>query len=382
MKLIILDTSVVAFGIGAKIGELYPFLSPRKDVIHVYNRAYSLAIDALDQHISNDELTRLATVLVVAINERFQDPPINQGGKGSRKAYKEALTQYLDTEVPARLNDIIGQPIPGNLPVKCQQALNNIEIYAQLAAMWVNQLGWVPALQNHDCAVVWAVDSKPYWRATIDPTYKGCRNAKIPQYYAAFKGLSQTNGVSIELPGQEADDIAAAIVRLWLTQSSGQFDQIFLSTVDSDWHGLVQSPDIFWLNLKNYPPRVRDRETIFNWLCSKWKQQSKRKQQLWDLPDYTTFNPAQIWDWKVATGDASDNLEENSARLMIDLMHPPKYFDPLQDQKSVNTIYTSINEAKKAVNGRPTITELEMAMLELGVTVPIETLAISTNLIS
>ncbi|MEM9263918.1 MAG: hypothetical protein AAGA46_00160 [Cyanobacteria bacterium P01_F01_bin.13] len=379
MKLVILDTSVVAFGIGAKIGELYPFLSPRKDTIRVYNYAYKLAVDSLKE-LTSDEMIRLATVLVDSINQRFNDVPVKSEGE-KRADYKARLTEYIQTETPKRLNDIIGQSIPKTLSTKYQQALDAIELYAHIAADWVNQLGWAPMLQQQDCAVVWAVDSKPYWRTSIDPNYKGCRNAKIPQYYAAFKGIGQADGVSAEIPGQEADDVAAAIVRLWLRESSGQFDQIFLGTIDSDWHGLVQSPNIFWLNLKNYPPRIRSKEIIFNWLCSKHKQQSKRKQNLWPLPDYNSFNPAHIWDWKVAVGDSADNLGEDSARLMIDLLHPPKHFDPLQNPDSINTLYSAINKAKKGTKSSVPATELELAMLELGVTAPIDTLAIPANLI-
>ena len=381
MKLVIIDESVAIFAIANRIGEIYPIVSTRKDTVKVYNYAHKLLSDSLPAGTHNRTMAELTAKLAHLINERFNDVPTKDAGE-KRKEFAVRFSAWLDATVPCRLDDFLCSPKLGPQDSELVAALNKIEIYAELAGMWINQLGWAPALGQADCAVVWACDSKPYWRSLIDPEYKAGRSAKTAKFYAAANGMDRAEGINrINIPGQEADDIAAGIVRAWIENSTGQFDQLFLATIDSDWHGLVQHPDIFWISLQTFPPRIRDKETIYNWLISKWNQQSKWKQKLWALPNYNDFHPAQIWDWKVATGDSSDNLGEGTAKHMINLMHPPKSFDVLADSGNVNTIYRAINNAKKKDGVTDSTQAIKLSMLNFGAMPPIETLAVPTNLL-
>ncbi len=249
----------------------------------------------------------------------------------------------------------------------------NAKVYAYMAAEWVNSLGWIPALQSTG-KCVWAIDSKPYWRNQLFPDYKAGRKPKPASFHTAMEGILSSSASLIDIKSQEADDVAAAIVRLWLDSSSGLIDQIYLATVDSDWHGLVQNPDIFWLNTRNHPPRVRSREEIFNWLCSKWNQQSKKRQKWWALPSYQSFRCDDVWRWKIAVGDKADNLSDGSAKYLIDLLRPPKQFDILESKESVNTIYRGVNLASK-----PDLSlahECKQGMLSLGALPPIEMISL------
>ncbi|MEO0373392.1 MAG: hypothetical protein AAF329_01965 [Cyanobacteria bacterium P01_A01_bin.17] len=258
-------------------------------------------------------------------------------------------------------------------------------LYVEYAIAHANNLGWVPYFQQADdeCLVVWVDDSKPYWRTTAYPDYKGKRSRK-PHYDKIFNLVCYHFNECdvpmsvIRFPTYEADDIAAAIVRLWLESERKWLTQIHLCTVDSDWHGLVVDPAIYWLGTRDFVPRVRTRPEIYNWLMSQWNKQSKRKQRLWALPGYHDFQPDQIWNWKAAAGDRSDNLPEGTPHHMINLMKPPRTNDLTVDTNTRNRIFRAI-----AIATQPNIQQGEQALQAihfLGLTTPITTLAFPRQL--
>ena len=258
-------------------------------------------------------------------------------------------------------------------------------LFVQSAISHINNLGWIPYFQQvaHECLVVWVDDSKPYWRASAYPKYKGNRSLK--PHYKTLYGLTcyhfneSAAPISvIRFPAYEADDIAAAIVRLWLESSRQMLTQIHLCTVDSDWHGLIADPAIFWLGTRDFVPRVRTRAEVYNWLTSQWNKQSKRKKGLWTLPGYQDFHPDHIWDWKSAVGDKADNLPEGAPRHMIDLMHPPRTNDLAINDSARNKIFKGVSIATQ-----PNIAKSEQALQALhylGFTAPITTLTFPRQL--
>lgn len=251
-------------------------------------------------------------------------------------------------------------------------------VYAEAAIQFVNKLGWLPALQNQPCKVVWVEDAKPYWRYKLYPQYKSHRKAKPLGFSVAAQVFKKAPVARLKFAGYEADDIAAAIVRLWLKSTNQIVNQIFLATVDSDWCGLVLHPEIYWLNTRGFEPRLRSRTQIYNWLCGKWAKQSKKKQAMWQLPSFPGFSCSDIWNWKIATGDAADNLGIDSAPHFINLIRPPRIYDLCDQPNSVSAIHQCINRAE--VINKAGVRDAQNAIFALGLTLPIDTLLIPANI--
>lgn len=212
-----------------------------------------------------------------------------------------------------------------NILHKAQEAFGEVPegflAYAEAALEYVDSLAWFPGLAKRNAIALWAVDSKPYWRSHYYPGYKGVRLPK-PSIFGEL--ISTFNGLGLrclEVPGYEADDVAAAVVQLWRNHTI-EASQIFLATVDSDWQGLACQPDIFWVDVGGHTPRVRQTAEIYQWTLSKWKKQSAYLRSLWTPPCATQFKPQDIWSWKIATGDTSDALPPYSPRYLIDLFNP------------------------------------------------------------
>ena len=225
--------------------------------------------------------------------------------------------------------------------------------YSQLCIQWFSNLGWLRCLAEscNDVRVLWAVDSKPYWRSKIEPNYKMNRKPKPPETvefvrYFCQHAASRPSGVAVY--GFEADDIAAAVVRMWRSkQASGQstpLDHIYLCTVDSDWLGLV-GDGVTWLNPAAHVPRVREEPESYNWLLSQWKRQSKKRQKWWAVPNWQDYKPGHIWQWKSVVGDRADGLKAGSDIGLIDLLNP------LEDILKVDNAADGIRSA--VVNAEP-----------------------------
>jgi hypothetical protein len=200
------------------------------------------------------------------------------------------------------------------------------QVYAQSAITYTNALTWAPSLQSPDTRVVWAMDSKPYWRSRFQSDYKAGRSAKPSCYGDLLKLVAQADISTIAFPGYEADDVAAAIVRMWDVSKKENIKSIYLATVDSDWLALIRH-GVTWVNTAQHTPRVRGKLETFTWLRSKWNAQPKKWQAVWPLPSQLQFRPTDVWEWKLMVGDKADNIPPGAPRYMVDLMNPPSEYD-------------------------------------------------------
>ena len=234
-------------------------------------------------------------------------------------------------------------------------ASDDADVYGRLAAHWISNAGWLPALANEQVKVVWAVDSKPYWRVDYEPEYKAHRKKykteaeeqeqkMIRGFVNNWTQLLIEECGAIAIPRYEADDIASAIIRLWHWNDTGRIDHVFISSVDTDWLAM-SSEKVTWLNCAYHMPRVRGLNESYEWLMSKWKKQSKKRQRWWEIPDYQNFSPTDIWQWKSVVGDKADGLKPGSDIRLIDLFNPHENWDLAKNKTHVASIFNSIVNA-------------------------------------
>lgn len=210
-----------------------------------------------------------------------------------------------------------------------EKAHYNGVIKAQMVYMM--SLDWMGSLKPSEARVVLVKDIKKgrkYWRTSYleqpqllpDGTktepihYKGGR--KFPdKSFTKLKRDSEKIAVSqnwdiIGVPDYEADDLAASIV--YLNNLSKTPRSIWTITVDSDWLGMV-SDNTKWFCLKGYEPRVRHNLAAVN----VWAMRRLNK---------SFAQPKDLWSYKAAYGDKSDNLPKNSPIEVIDLFNPPEQY--------------------------------------------------------
>lgn len=175
-------------------------------------------------------------------------------------------------------------------------------------------------LDNHFIAVLdTKVDGK-YWRDDLvkkdsGNKYKTGRKKKSLNWYSILERVltifKSLNIPMVGLPTYEADDVAALIVKC--AKDRGVAVDLF--TVDSDWMGLIDEPNnILWLNMANYPPKVRFYLKDIN----EWSNRRLKE---------TLEKPSDIWTVKAAQGDASDNLPSGTNIGLIDLLNPVEGYD-------------------------------------------------------
>lgn len=143
--------------------------------------------------------------------------------------------------------------------------------------------------------------------------YKAGR--KFPEYsFTKLKKLTleiirERNWTLLGQKGYEADDIAAAIVKV--NECLDSPSNTLLLTIDSDWMGLINH-HTSWFCSHGWFPRLRsDLNSVNTWA-------EKR------LGDHLgTFRD--IWDIKGQQGDKSDNIPASQGVLLpvIDLLNPP-----------------------------------------------------------
>ena len=248
--------------------------------------------------------------------------------------------------------------------------------YSYLALQWIDSLAFCPqwSAQRENFKVLWACDRKPYWRSDFEPEYKGHRGHPpfaLQYVQKAFDTLrNEAKLIAMSLIGQEADDVAASIIRL---RNQLPFDQYFLFTVDSDWQGLVADTRVTWCDTMGYEPRVRSREEIYSWLSSKHKNQSARGRLLWPLPEREEFAPQDIWDWKSAVGDDSDNLPAGTPLYLINLFKPPQEYDAVARHRE--SIIATVTRLEAHQISAPA--ELEQTLHYFGVGLPLSVLSLS-----
>jgi hypothetical protein len=121
--------------------------------------------------------------------------------------------------------------------------------------------------------------------------------------------LDDVNAQQLYKLGYEADDMAAALVAT--NTANGSPWSILLLTVDTDWLGLV-NPTVTWVCMSGFAPTVRDSLEV----CNSWVEPRLKT-------TVTTWR--EIWDIKGEKGDKCDNLPPSEGQLLpvIDLLDPP-----------------------------------------------------------
>lgn len=334
MKLIIIDTSVIIFQIVGQIEKTW-------------------------WATTSDRLLKICYLLVCAENAASHGAHLFQ----RFTAKLSAVVSEITTETQSW--DVAGWAAKSQL-------------YAESALNYVNSLGWLPTVAEHECKVIWVEDRKPYWRSSFHPEYKGNREDKPGLFACVYEMfLSLPNFARLAFPGFEADDIAAAIVRLWADSDKRVIDQVFLATVDSDWLGLIVDHNVFWCDTASHLPRLRQKQEAYVWLRGKWNKQAKKWKAVWELPHEVTFKPQDIWEWKLHVGDKIDNLAPGCPRYMIDLLSPPKIHDLAHAQTA--PIYQAIKGAT-VIKGEDS-QDYQMAIFSLGANLPIEPVFVPRNLL-
>lgn len=209
---------------------------------------------------------------------------------------------------------------------------------ANIVAM--TDLAWDPAKDSKPVAFVAVSDTKPYWRGVElrkpQPGFPKGIAYKFGRKKRSRQGLSYTKSLMTKLflelgipvlasPGQEADDMAAALVRL---KPKDVF--VRLVTVDNDWLGLIRTPGTDWVCMHGYAPRYRGT------LADIQKSKQGRESGIKDLADFYSL--------KQAIGDKGDTLPEHCPRWAVDLYNPlPQYDAAVLCQKDIQRVYASID---------------------------------------
>lgn len=195
-----------------------------------------------------------------------------------------------------------------------RQGSDSVEDHAKGMAEYYTKFPWIDGVTTQ----LWIHDSPPYWRSTLLPEYKANRGKKeedLMSYLSVFKRAVNSFGI----PGYEADDIVASIVKLYPRRKT------LLCTVDSDWLQLL-SENVHWVCLCGaWAPQYRrlNDGSFQQWMNKKFVKLSKKRIGHLDLN-----SPQSIVDWKVIYGDLSDNIPaREDSRVLIDLLNPPDAYD-------------------------------------------------------
>lgn len=165
-----------------------------------------------------------------------------------------------------------------------------------------------------------SVSGKGYWRHIeahkLDmPEYKGGRGEKS----ALFEVVQEEGYKYIDSSGStfryfskeffEADDIAGHLCRIKRNsakKSVAYKRQLFLSTLDGDWQGLVSDKDgIIWANTGPWLPRLRSEREVCDYYLRKEGMQ--------------ITSAKGCYDFKVEFGDMGDNLYPGTPLRFFDL---------------------------------------------------------------
>jgi hypothetical protein len=199
------------------------------------------------------------------------------------------------------------------------------------------------ALGSDQSAIVFVLDSKPYWRAgelkKVGIAYKKGRKSRTRKGLSYFKALLAreliTLGIPVlGLPGQEADDMASLFCR-----TKPKDLAIRLVTTDNDWCGLIDPVNsIDWYCLQGYNPRYR--ATLAHVQESRQGKESK----ITDLDDF--------YQIKARIGDKGDNLPPGCPIWAVDLLNPLPQFDPVLSSSGeiVLGVYENFDHLVRKIN--------------------------------
>lgn len=209
--------------------------------------------------------------------------------------------------------------VTSSIVVDTQEKLNLAAQYAELALKWTNALGFLPH-RPKSAVVIWVKDSKPYWRSQFNSQYKFGRSTP-PTFFYSLLNYATKQYDSLGFAQYEADDVAALIYKMWLYKKD-MYGGLNLITCDTDWMGFC-SEGVTWIDTNGFEPRVRRKPEVKAWIERK-QLRGTRLMKAFEIPKH--FEARHLWDFKVASGDKSDNLEPGSPAYMIDLLNPhPEY---------------------------------------------------------
>lgn len=202
---------------------------------------------------------------------------------------------------------------------------------------------------------VWLIDSKPYWKSMYEPEYKSHRRRPLIQNEnALYLNTIKSKASHLAFDQFEADDIAGAIARLPLDQ----YDRVFFLTVDSDWLGLLDKEGKrYCINPCGNSARVKNAWSAFQWYTSKYQKESekRKKESPYRFKRWSNFVPSEIFLYKTAFGDVSDNLPQGTCRGLIDLLNPVTDYDLLNYPEYANHILDIVqNTDSKPITGSQT----------------------------
>jgi hypothetical protein len=204
-----------------------------------------------------------------------------------------------------------------------------------------NSLFWLESLNAEDVDIIWVGDDKSekYWRINAvrewldgleenNPSlarwkssrsgYKGNRFHE-PYRTWCMKRMDKFSGC-LTIPGYEADDIAAGIVK-----DIGGARPVLLATIDSDWIQMVDE-SVTWVCMHGYTPQLRDIRGGKAWFSKKLGKESSKAQSKLSEAGISLLDPdlRDIVKWKSIMGDKSDNLPPGTPSIFIDLFNPVK----------------------------------------------------------
>jgi len=249
---------------------------------------------------------------------------------------REAANKTFDADAPENLGKLLN--------------------YTELCVHWINNLEF--ANFGVFCAsVLWAFDSKPYWRSLYQVDYKHGRSQPLASVTQVRSEIAKKVR-RLAFPGFEADDVASTIYRL----SRPLKRPTYFLTCDTDWMGFCD--EATWLNTYLYEPRVRGRAEAIDWINNQLKKKLVRTRYGADFA--LSGSAKEIWRFKSLTGDSSDNIAPSDKEYspLIDLLNPPPRFDLLRNPLVVSEIQQALGEVRAIDPGLITPRFMELGLMQ------------------
>lgn len=227
-----------------------------------------------------------------------------------------------------------------------------------------NSLFWLESFDAEDVDIIWVGDDKSekYWRIDAvkewldgleedDPAlirwkssragYKGNRFHEPYRTWCMKRMVKFSECLTI--PGYEADDVAAGIVR-----DIDGARPVILATIDSDWIQMVDD-SVTWVCMYGYTPQVRNIRGGQEWLSKKLCKESGKAQSKLAEAGINLLKPElrDIVKWKSIMGDKSDNLPPGTPEYFIDLFNPIEGKKVWEIDGFTNTWQSKVRKGKR-----------------------------------
>lgn len=158
-------------------------------------------------------------------------------------------------------------------------------------------------IEGQECAPVFVIDRKPYWRVDVFPAYKGNRKPYTdPLLMQTFEVGFEMGIPALAEDGLEADDWAGILCMY--QRIANPRVPMYLNTTDTDWTQLVDDEyEIVWVNYGKHTPYIRRASEVSEWA--------------WKRHNILITEPVEIIELKSQLGDSSDNIPKN---LEVDII--------------------------------------------------------------